>query len=49
MLKLLDLIYASTRPTTIISVLTALYLKRVDGKASMPKYFDEFESLFAQF
>ena len=46
MLDLLDARYASTRATSIVSVLTTLFTKRYSGKYNMEKYVDEFESLF---
>ena len=48
MLATLDARYASTRATTRISVLTALYTKRYTGKSEMARYVDQFESLFSQ-
>lgn len=48
MLGLLDKRYASTRTATRISVLTSVYKKSFGQKDSMPRYIDEFESLFAQ-
>lgn len=48
MLDLLDKRFASNRTATRISVLTAMFSKRFCAKDDMPKYIDEFETLFAQ-
>ena len=48
MLELLDKRYASTRTATRICVLTSVYSKRFEAKDNMPRYIDEFESLFSQ-
>jgi len=48
MLELLDLRYASTRAATRISILTSVYSKTFGVKDNMPKYIDDFESLFSQ-
>ena len=48
MINALDSRFASTRATTRISVMTALYTKRYSDKEDMTEYVDGFESLFAQ-
>eukprot|EP00171_Calliarthron_tuberculosum_P019463 IDg19463t1 len=48
MLELLDKRYASTRAANRISVLTSMYGKKYQNTMSMPKFVDEFETLFAQ-
>lgn len=48
MLELLDKRYASTRAANRISVLTSVYGKKYQDTMSMPKFVDEFETLFAQ-
>lgn len=48
MLELLDMRYASTRAASRISVLTSVYSKKYQHTMNMPKYVDEFETLFAQ-
>jgi len=48
MLDLLDARYASDRTSSRISLLTTLYTKRFKDKDNMPKFIDEFETLFGQ-
>lgn len=48
MLEILTERYASTRTSTSVVVLNSTYTKHNDGKTSMSKYIDDFNSLFSQ-